>query len=151
MANKRALMVWGGWSGHEPQQCVERFAPALREAGFAVKISDTLDAYLDAERMGNLSLIVPCWTMDAIRPDQLNGFLGAVRAGVGIAGWHGGMADSFRQSTEYQFMVGGQWVAHPWEPRRLPRADHPPRRSDHGGASQLLDALGAVLHAHRPF
>ena len=113
MTSKRALMVWGGWSGHEPRQCVERFAPALREAGFDVEISATLDAYLDAERMRELSLIVPCWTMDAIRPDQLDGLLGAIKAGVGLAGWHGGMADSFRQSTEYQFMVGGQWVAHP--------------------------------------
>ena len=106
-------MVWGGWSGHEPQQCVERFAPALREAGFEVEISDTLDAYLDIARMRALSLVVPCWTMDTIRPDQLGGLLDAVKAGVGIGGWHGGMADSFRQSTEYQFMVGGQWVAHP--------------------------------------
>ena len=113
MTNKRALMVWGGWSGHEPRQCVERFAPALRAAGFDVEISDTLDAYLDAERLRSLSLIVPCWTMDSIRPDQLDGLLAAVRAGVGLAGWHGGMADSFRQATEYQFMVGGQWVAHP--------------------------------------
>ena len=113
MTNKRALMVWGGWSGHEPQQCVERFAPALRAAGFEVEISDTLDAYLDTERLHALSLIVPCWTMDTVRPDQLDGLLGAVKSGVGIGGWHGGMADSFRQSTEYQFMVGGQWVAHP--------------------------------------
>ncbi len=113
MSDKRALMVWGGWSGHEPEQCVERFAPALREAGFDVEIRDTLDAYLDAERMGTLSLIVPCWTMDTISSDQLSGLLAAVRAGVGIGGWHGGMADSFRQATEYQFMVGGQWVAHP--------------------------------------
>ncbi len=108
MMGRRVLMVWGGWSGHEPQQCVERFAPTLREAGFGVEISDTLDAYLDAERMRDLSLIVPCWTMDTIRPDQLDGLRGAVRSGVGLAGWHGGMADSFRQSTEYQFMVGGQ-------------------------------------------
>lgn len=106
-------MVWGGWSGHEPRQCVERFAPALREAGFDVDIADTLDVYLDRERMGSLSLIVPCWTMDTILPEQLDGLLSAVRAGVGIAGWHGGMADSFRQATDYQFMVGGQWVAHP--------------------------------------
>ena len=106
-------MVWGGWSGHEPQQCVERFAPTLRDAGFTVEIADTLDAYLDPARMAALSLIVPCWTMDTISTEQLDGLLSAVRAGVGIAGWHGGMADSFRQSTDYQFMVGGQWVAHP--------------------------------------
>ena len=46
---KKALMVWGGWEGHEPQKCVERFAPFLRANGFEVEISDTLDAYLDAE------------------------------------------------------------------------------------------------------
>lgn len=32
---------------------------------------------------------------------------------MGLAGWHGCMADSFRNNPEYQFMVGGQWVAHP--------------------------------------
>ncbi len=65
-------MVWGRWSGHEPQQCVERFAPALREAGFEVDIADTLDAYLDAGRMAALSLMVPCRTMDAISHEQLD-------------------------------------------------------------------------------
>jgi uncharacterized protein len=106
-------MVWGGWDGHQPKQCVEVFAPFLEENGFEVKISDTLDDYLDDSLMGSLSLIVPVWTMGAITPEQLNGLLGAVKAGAGIAGWHGGMGDSFRSSTDYQFMSGGQWVAHP--------------------------------------
>ena len=106
-------MVWGGWDGHEPKQCVEIFAPFLREQGFEVQISDTLDVYLDASLMGSLSLIVPVWTMGSITTEQMNGLLNAVKAGAGIAGWHGGMGDSFRNSTEYQFMVGGQWVAHP--------------------------------------
>ena len=111
--NKKALMVWGGWDGHQPKQCVEIFAPFLRENGFDVKISDSLDAYLDTAFMNSLSLIVPVWTMGAISSEQANGLLGAIKAGVGIAGWHGGMGDSFRNATEYQFMVGGQWVAHP--------------------------------------
>ena len=110
---KKALMVHGGWEGHEPRQCVERFAPFLEGEGFAVEISASLDVYQDAESMRGLSLIVPCWTMDAIPEASLNALLAAVRDGVGLAGWHGGMADSFRQATEYQFMVGGQWVAHP--------------------------------------
>ncbi len=45
---KSALMVWGGWEGHQPKQCVDIFAPFLREQGFEVEIADTLDAYLDA-------------------------------------------------------------------------------------------------------
>jgi type 1 glutamine amidotransferase len=110
---KKALMVWGGWDGHEPKQCVDIFAPILEEKGFEVIISDTLDIYRDADLMGSLSLIVPVWTMGTIEGEQEAGLLNAVRSGVGIAGWHGGMGDSFRNNTEYQFMVGGQWVAHP--------------------------------------
>jgi hypothetical protein len=111
--NKKALMVWGGWDGHEPKQCVDIFAPYLREQGYDVEISDTLDVYLDSAKMSALSLIVPVWTMGQITREQEAGLLEAVKSGVGIAGWHGGMGDSFRNNTEYQFMVGGQWVAHP--------------------------------------
>jgi type 1 glutamine amidotransferase len=110
---KKALMVWGGWLGHEPRQCVEVFAPLLEAAGFAVQLSDTLDSYKDQELMKGLSLVVPVWTMGTIEREQEQGLLEAVRSGVGIGGWHGGMGDSFRNNTEYQFMVGGQWVAHP--------------------------------------
>ena len=108
-----ALLVYGGWDGHQPRQCVELFAPFLETEGFVVELSDTLDVYQDAEKMGQLALIVPCWTMDTTPDASLKGLLEAVRRGVGLAGWHGGMADSFRHSTDYQFMVGGQWVANP--------------------------------------
>ncbi len=110
---KKALMLWGGWDGHEPRQCVEIFAPFLREQGYEVRISDTLDVYLDEPYMRSLDLIVPVWTMGTITPEQEKGLLNAIRSGVGIAGWHGGMCDSFRNNTEYQFMTGGQWVSHP--------------------------------------
>ena len=111
--SKSALIVWGGWEGHEPKQCADIFAPWLREQGYDVEVVNTLDVYLDAAKMNSLSLIVPIWTMGTITPQQEKGLLDAVANGVGIAGWHGGMGDSFRNNTEYQFMVGGQWVAHP--------------------------------------
>lgn len=110
---KSALVVWGGWDGHEPKQCVDIVAPVLEKQGFKVEISDTLDSYLDTEKMMALSLVVPVWTMGSITGEQEKGLLDAIRSGVGIAGWHGGMGDSFRMNTEYQFMVGGQWVSHP--------------------------------------
>jgi len=111
--NKRALIVWGGWEGHEPKQGAELFAGLLAKHGFDVVVKDTLDAYCDKELMDSLSLVVPIWTMGTITNEQENGLLGAVKSGVGIAGWHGGMGDSFRMNGEYQFMVGGQFVAHP--------------------------------------
>ncbi len=110
---KKALFVWGGWEGHEPKQCVDIFAPWLEKQGFEVEISHTLDAYLDAQKMRSLDLIVQVFTMGRITPEQEKGLLEAVKSGVGLAGWHGGLADSFRGNTAYQFMVGGQWVAHP--------------------------------------
>jgi type 1 glutamine amidotransferase len=110
---KKALFVWGGWEGHEPKQCVDIFVPWLEEQGFEVEISHTLDSYLDVEKLKSLDLIVQAYTMASITGEQERGLLEAVKSGVGIAGWHGGLADSFRSNTEYQFMVGGQWVAHP--------------------------------------
>jgi len=110
---KKALICWGGWDGHEPDKCAAIFAPILREKGFDVEVSDTLDSYLDETMMKSLSLVVPIWTMSSITNEQEAGLLQAVKSGVGIAGWHGGMADAFRDKVEYQWMVGGQWVAHP--------------------------------------
>ncbi len=110
---KQALMVWGGWEGHEPRQCVDVFAPILQQEGFEVRVSDTLEVYTEWDYMRSLSLVVPVWTMGTITDEQERGLLEAVESGVGIAGWHGGMGDSFRNNCDYQFMVGGQWVAHP--------------------------------------
>ena len=110
---KKAVMVWGGWEGHEPKQCVEVFAPILEAEGFEVTISDTLDTYTDRDLMLEQDLVVPTWTMGAIEGEQEQGLLNAIDSGVGVAGWHGCMGDSFRNNTNYQFMVGGQWVAHP--------------------------------------
>lgn len=110
---KSALFIWGGWEGHEPEQCVQRFAPMLQAAGFGVQVSDNLFFLSDRSRLRALSVIIPCWTMGSLNAEQEQNLLDAVAGGVGIAGWHGGMGDAFRNNTNYQFMVGGQFVAHP--------------------------------------
>ncbi len=111
---KKALIVWGGWDGHEPKQCADIFEPYLKSQGYEVIVSNTLAAYTDQELMKSLNLIVPIWTMSSVTADaEVKLLLETVKNGVGLAGWHGGMADSFRMNTEYQWMVGGQWVAHP--------------------------------------
>ena len=110
---KRALFAWGGWDGHEPKQTTERASAALADAGFEVVVKDTLDAFLDVDEVKSFDLIVPCFTMTDISGEQWAGMDQAVRSGVGFAGWHGGAGDAFRVNTAYQFLVGGQWVAHP--------------------------------------
>lgn len=110
---KNALIVFGGWNGHTPRESANVFAPLLREAGFNVELSESMDVYADAGKMSSVSVVLPIWTMGQITPEQEKGLEAAVRAGVGIAGFHGGIIDSFRSQTQYQFMTGGQWVAHP--------------------------------------
>ncbi len=111
--SKKVLFVWGGWEGHEPKQCVDVFVPIMEREGYTVTISDTLDSYLDTETLKTFDLIVQAVTMSEITKEQLEGLQSVILEGVGFAGWHGGAGDSFRQATDYQFMVGGQWVAHP--------------------------------------
>ena len=110
---RRALIVWGGWDGHEPDKVAERLRRELAADGFVVEVRDTLDAFLDAERLARLTLIVPIWTMGKIGEEQLKNVTAAIAGGVGMAGCHGGMCDAFRDQPDWQFMTGGQWVAHP--------------------------------------
>jgi uncharacterized protein len=111
--NRSGLIVWGGWDGHQPREVGEILARLLREEGFTVELSDTLAAFNDREKLMRLSLIVPVWTMGRLGEAQLRNVCDAVASGVGMAGCHGGMCDAFREATEWQFMTGGQWVAHP--------------------------------------
>jgi len=110
---KKALIVWGGWDGHEPKQVAAIFKRQLTRRGFEVEVADTLDVFCDGRKLAKLDLIVPQWTMGEITRAQVLGVTRAVAGGVGIAGVHGGMGDAFRDSVDWQFMVGGQWVAHP--------------------------------------
>jgi type 1 glutamine amidotransferase len=109
---RKALIVWGGWDGHEPEQCAAIIRGMLEEDGFSVELANTTKAFADPV-IRDLSLIVPIYTMSRIEKDEVANLNQAVLDGVGMAGHHGGMADAFRESTDYQFIVGGQWVAHP--------------------------------------
>ena len=111
--SKKALFLAGGWDGHEPFKTSQIFADLLTAEGYETEISDTLDSLLDSEKLADLSLIVPMFTMSTIEKPALENLMAAVSSGVGFGGWHGGMGDAFRNSPDYQFMVGGQWVAHP--------------------------------------
>ncbi|MCX7706300.1 MAG: ThuA domain-containing protein [bacterium] len=110
---KSVLFLCGGWEGHQPLECVELFSQIMKDEGFNVQVYDTLEILADTGFLSTLNLIVPVWTGGSLTSEQEMGLLEAVKSGVGIAGWHGGMGDAFRSHPSYQFMVGGQWVAHP--------------------------------------
>jgi type 1 glutamine amidotransferase len=148
---RSALVVRGGWDGHAPIEATDLFVPFLRDAGFEVRVSDSLEAYADAGAMARTDLVVQCWTMGEISGEQLAGLTAAVRAGTGFAGWHGGIADSFRSSSDYLHLVGGQFATHPSKPADqcvpgaqannfLPhRVEIVPSRADHPIVAGLTD------------
>jgi uncharacterized protein len=109
---REALIVWGGWSGHEPEKGAHIVGEMLESEGFKVYIENTTEAFADPA-IADMSLIVPIYTMSKIEKEELDNLTAAVRNGVGLAGYHGGMGDAFREAVDYQFMCGGQWVAHP--------------------------------------
>lgn len=113
LKKKKALVVYGGWEGHDPVEIGEAYKKILLEEGFEVEMSDTLDVFKDGEKLKELSLIIPHWTMGTITTEQLEPVLNAVASGVGLVGCHGGMCDAFHDSIDWQFMTGGQWVSHP--------------------------------------
>jgi len=110
---RKALIVWGGWDGHEPEAVAELYRGFLTEAGFGVEVSDTQEAFKDQEALKELDLIVPVWTMGTIEKELVVNVSEAVASGVGLAGCHGGMCDAFRDQVLWQFMTGANWVAHP--------------------------------------
>ncbi|MGG1311992.1 ThuA domain-containing protein [Cohnella laeviribosi] len=110
---RKALIVWGGWEGHQPREVAGIFRGILESEGFEVEVSNTLEAFADADKLKTLDLIIPVWTMGRIEQQLVQNVSEAVQSGVGLAGCHGGMCDAFRENVDWQFMTGGQWVAHP--------------------------------------
>ncbi|MGK9219449.1 MULTISPECIES: ThuA domain-containing protein [unclassified Microbacterium] len=109
----RALVVRGGWDGHKPVESTDLFLPFLEERGYDVRVEESTAVYADADAMAQTDLILQSVTMSTIEPEELKGLIAAVRAGTGLAGWHGGIADSFRNSSDYLQLVGGQFATHP--------------------------------------
>ena len=109
---RSALIVWGGWTGHDPEECAAIYRRWLHEDGFTVRVETDPEVFLEPE-IKELSLIVPCITMGRISREAADNLAAAVENGVGMGGHHGTMGDSFHDSPLYQFVTGGQWVAHP--------------------------------------
>jgi len=110
---KSALVVRGGWEGHQPVEATDLFIPFLEEHGYAVRVEDSPAAYADADYMAGVDLVLPCVSMSTIEADEVAGLRAAVEAGTGLAGWHGGIIDSYRNASDYLHLVGGQFATHP--------------------------------------
>lgn len=110
---KRALVVRGGWEGHKPVESTDLFLPFLEARGYQTRVESSPAVYADADAMADVDVIVQSVTMSTIERDEIAGLRAAVAAGTGLTGWHGGIADSFRASSDYLQLVGGQFATHP--------------------------------------
>src|SRR3954454_13717885 len=106
--SKTALVVRGGWFGHQPVEATDLFIPHLRENGYEVRIEESPKVYADPTYMAGVDLVMQCMTMSTIEKDEFWGLRAAVEAGTGLAGWHGGIADSYRNTSDYLHLIGGQ-------------------------------------------
>ncbi|WP_203841709.1 ThuA domain-containing protein [Winogradskya humida] len=111
----RALVVRGGWAGHEPVACTELFIGFLRGHGASVEVAETLTAYEDEGLLDRADLIVQCWTGGTLTEEQEHNLVHRVRTGAGFAGWHGGIVATAYEARDYQFMIGGRFLCHPGE------------------------------------
>jgi len=109
----KALIVRGGWDGHQPVACTELFRDFLRRNGFTIEVAESFDVYADREALAAADLIVQCWTRGSLTAEQEAGIVERVHAGAGFAGWHGGVLAVAYESPRYQYMVGGRFVCHP--------------------------------------
>lgn len=96
-----------------PVEATDSFLPFLAAQGFDVRVEDSPAVYADAAVMAATDLVVQCVTMSTIEKEQFEGLRTAVEAGTGLAGWHGGIADSYRNTASYLHLVGGQFAEHP--------------------------------------
>lgn len=128
MSDKKVLIVHGGWEGHTPSQSAAVVAEILRAKGMSVDVETSTSAFADPD-LGRYDLIIPAITMSTIEKEELSNLIATIRAGTGLAGFHGLMCDSFRNEPAYQFMTGGQWVAHPGDiidyTVNIANGDHP--------------------------
>ncbi|WP_174241060.1 ThuA domain-containing protein [Clavibacter michiganensis] len=95
-----------------PVETTGLFIPFLEENGFEVRVEEGSAVYADADVMAATDLIVQANTMTTIEPEEMAGLYAAVVAGTGMAGWHGGIADSYRNTADYLHMIGGQFAHH---------------------------------------
>ena len=112
MTDKQALVVRGGWDGHMPVETTAAFIPFLEANGFTVSVEDGTTVYTDTDYLDTVDLIVQINTMNTIEPEEFAGLQRAVLNGTGMAGWHGGIADSYRNNADYLHMIGGQFAHH---------------------------------------
>jgi len=112
VTQKKALVVWGGMELHTPERSAQVVRALLEAEGFVVTVTADYEA-LGADDVASNDLVVPVITDGVLAPDKMAKLIEAIRGGTGLAGFHMGLATSFRSSVPFRYAASVYWVQHP--------------------------------------
>ncbi len=143
MAARRALVVWGGMALHTPERGAGIVRDLLEADGVAVTVTADYDR-LGGPDIGDFDLVVPVITGGTLPPETMARLVAAIRAGTGLAGYHMGLATSFRDSVPFRYAASCYWVAHPGDIVTyrvdVARPDHP-----------VMHGIGSFTHTSEQY
>src|SRR5688572_5237685 len=108
----RALLLCGGWEGHDPNRAADLAAERVLSDFDVVRSTELGD--LCPQVLSNVDLLVPIWTYGELSPACEAALFDAVENGMGVLAWHGATS-AFLACRRHKFLLGGQFVAHPGE------------------------------------
>ena len=109
---RKAIVVWGGWKGHEPEECAGVVGDILRKNGFSTEVTGDLGIFGSPD-IAKADLLVPIITGEKLEKAHADALVEAVRGGLGLGGPHGALATSFKESAPFRYVSGVTWVSHP--------------------------------------
>ena len=116
-AFRRLGANWLRSLGHEVETAGDAEAGTALAASWApdaVLLDLSMPPHLDpAAGIANVARFAPAPVIVLTGHADGNHALAAIEAGTGFAGWHGGIADSYRNTSDYLHLVGGQFACHP--------------------------------------
>ncbi|UUP16634.1 ThuA domain-containing protein [Nitratireductor thuwali] len=127
-ARRKALIVHGGMELHTPRRGAETVRDLLEAEDFEATLTEDYDA-LGAGDIDTYDLVVPVVTGGTLSREKGARLGAAIRAGTGLAGYHMGLATSFRDCVPFRYAASCYWVAHPGDILtyrvEVARPDHP--------------------------
>jgi len=104
---KKILIIWGGWDGHTPEVIAKKLEELLLKEKFSVISTCNFSVLLNQD-LTQYDVIIPIWSCGINGDIYLNQLLEAIKSGVGLATFHGGI--KWFEDERYYEMIGGSYL-----------------------------------------
>lgn len=109
----KALIIYGGWEGHSPEETSLYMSDLLATEGYQVLRVNDLSILNDLTALREFDLIIMHWTRGDLEVSQYTNIQQVVSEGTGLAGIHGGLTSAFQNNKKWLWLTGGCFVSHP--------------------------------------